>query len=148
LVLLGSLSWALYCVFRLKRPAVSAALMVLGFGIAALLCAVLHLALEPTVVPTFRSAAATVASGVAPGALANWLWDCSFRHGNSQQLTVLSYTTPLFSALILVVLGLETLTSRLLLGAVLILLAGLLSHTNAVKLPPEQRLARTDSQGS
>jgi drug/metabolite transporter (DMT)-like permease len=61
---------------------------------------------------------------------------------------VLSYTTPLFSALILVVLGLETLTSRLLMGAVLILLAALLSHTNTAKLPPERRFARTDTQGS
>ena len=148
LALLAGLSWALYCVFRLKRPAVSAALLVPGFGLAALLCAVLHLALEPTVVPTITSAAATVAVGVVPAAFANWLWDCGFRQGNSQQLAVLSYTTPLFSALILVVLGFETLTSRLLMSAVLILLAGLLSHTNAARVPPEDRFVRTDTQGS
>jgi drug/metabolite transporter (DMT)-like permease len=100
------------------------------------------------VVPTITSAAATVAVGVVPAALANWLWDCGFRQGNSQQLTVLSYTTPLFSALILVVLGLETLTSRLLVGAVLILLAALLSHTNASKLSPERRFERKNTQRS
>jgi len=148
LALLGGLSWALYCVFRLKRPTVSTALLVLGFALAASLCALLHLALETTVVPTITSASATVAVGVAPAALANWLWDCGFRKGNSQQLTVLSYTTPLFAAFILVVLGLEALTSRLLMGAVLIVLAGLLSRTNDAKLPTEHRVVRTDTQVS
>ena len=129
LALLGGLSWALYIVFRLKRPAVSAALLALGFGLAALLCAVLHFARESTVVPTITTASASIAAGVVPGALANWLWDCGLRQGNSQQLTVLSYMTPVLSALILVVLGLEPLTFRLLMGAVLIVLAGLLSRT-------------------
>ena len=129
LALLAGLSWALYCLFRLKWHETSAALLVRGFGVAALTCGVMHLLLESTVIPTVRSAAATVAVGIVPGALANWMWDHGFRKGNSQQLAVLAYTSPLCSALLLVVLGLESVTTTLVIGAGLILSAALLSRT-------------------
>jgi drug/metabolite transporter (DMT)-like permease len=129
LALLAGLSWALYCLFRLKWHETSAALLVRGFGLAAFTCGVLHLLLESTVIPSIGSAAATVAVGIVPGALANWVWDHGFRRGNSQQLTVLAYTSPLCSALLLVVLGLESVTPTLVIGAGLIVMAALLSRT-------------------
>jgi uncharacterized membrane protein len=129
LALLAGLSWALYCLFRLKWHETSAALLVRGFGLAAFTCGVLHLLLESTVIPSIGSAAATVAVGIVPGALANWMWDHGFRRGNSQQLTVLAYTSPLCSALLLVVLGLESVTPTLVIGAGLIVMAALLSRT-------------------
>jgi len=131
LALLGGLSWALYCIFRLKWRRSTGALLARGFGLAAFTCGVLHLFLEPTIVPTATSAVAIAASGIAPGALANWAWDHGFRRGNSQLLTVTAYASPLCSALLLVVLGLESLTPRLLAGASLIVIAALLSHTQA-----------------
>ena len=129
LALLAGLSWALYCLFRLKWHETSAALLVRGFGLAALTCGVMHLLLESTVIPSIRSAAATVAVGIMPGALANWMWDHGFRKGNSQQLAVLAYTSPLCSALLLVGLGLEFVTPTLVIGGGLIVMAALLSRT-------------------
>jgi drug/metabolite transporter (DMT)-like permease len=128
LALLAGLSWALYCLFRLKWHETSAAILARGFGLAAVTCVVLHLLLESTVIPSIGSAAATVAVGIVPGALANWAWDHGFRRGNSQQLTVLAYTSPLCSALLLVVLGLESVTPTLVIGAGLIVMAALLSR--------------------
>jgi drug/metabolite transporter (DMT)-like permease len=57
------------------------------------------------------------------------MWDHGFRKGNSQQLAVLAYTSPLRSALLLVGLGLEFVTPTLVIGGGLIVMAALLSRT-------------------
>lgn len=130
LALLGAVSWAAYCVFRLKWKNTSGPLLARGFGISAVLCAVLHFLLEPSVVPGIGSAAAAAVTGIVPAAFANWTWDEGFRRGDSQLLAVMAYATPLCSALLLTVFGLETLTWKLFVGAVLIVIAGLLSRAD------------------
>ena len=131
LALLAGLSWALYCVLRLKWRGATGPLLARGFGIATFLCAGLHLLLEPTVLPTLGGAAAAAAVGIVPTAIANVAWDEGFRKGDSQLLAVMAYATPLCSALLLTVLGLESLTWRLLIGAVAIVAAGVMSRTDA-----------------
>jgi drug/metabolite transporter (DMT)-like permease len=131
LALLSGLSWAGYCVFRLKWTFQSAR-NVLGTGcaISTVLCAVLHFALEPTVAPSVGTLGAAAAVGVMPLALGNYVWDEGFRRGDSQLLTVLAYATPLCSALLLGALGLALLTWGLLVGAVVIVTAGVLSRAD------------------
>lgn len=80
--------------------------------------------------PTAVGAGAAVAIGLIPGALANWTWDKGFRRGDSRLLAVMAYATPLCSALLLAALGFENLTSRLLVAAILITLAGILSRAD------------------
>jgi drug/metabolite transporter (DMT)-like permease len=128
LAMLGALSWAGYCVFRLAWTAVTQPILARGFGLSAILCALLHLCLEHTAVPTAVGASAAVAIGLIPGALANWTWDEGFRRGDSRLLAVMAYATPLCSTLLLAAFGFENLTSRLLVGAILIALAGILSR--------------------
>jgi drug/metabolite transporter (DMT)-like permease len=129
LAFLSGFSWALYCVFRLKWKQNAGPLLARGFGISAMLCGALHLLMEPSVVPTIGGASAAVFVGVVPGAFANLAWDQGFRRGDSQLLAVMAYATPLCSALILSMFGLESLTWSLLFGAALVVLAGLLSRT-------------------
>jgi drug/metabolite transporter (DMT)-like permease len=131
LALLSGLSWAAYCVFRLKWP-FQPARNVLGTGcaISTALCAVLHFALEPTVAPSLGALGAAAAVGVAPLALGNFAWDEGFRRGDSQLLAVLAYATPLCSALLLGALGLASFTWGLLVGAVVIVTAGVLSRAD------------------
>jgi drug/metabolite transporter (DMT)-like permease len=131
LALLSGLSWAAYCVFRLKWSAHPAG-NVLGTGcaISTALCAVLHFALEPTVAPSLGALGAAAAVGVVPLALGNYVWDEGFRRGDSQLLAVLAYATPLCSALLLGALGLASLTWSLLVGAVVIVTAGVLSRAD------------------
>jgi drug/metabolite transporter (DMT)-like permease len=108
LALLGAISWSGYCVFRLKWKAVTQPILA-------------------------RGAAAAFAIGIVPGALANWTWDQGFRRGDSQLLAVMAYATPLCSALLLAAFGFESLTWKLLVGAILIALAGMLSRTDQQK---------------
>ena len=76
-------------------------------------------------------AAATALIGILPTGLGNFLWDQGFRRGDSKLLAVMAYATPLCSALLLSFLGIESLTWNLLIGAVVIAVAGILSRAKA-----------------
>ncbi len=115
LALLSGVSWALYCVFRLKWKADA------GPG---------HLTMESTVRPSVGGIASAAAVGILPLALGNLLWDEGFRRGDSQLLAVMAYATPLCSALLLALFGLESLSWTLGLGALVIVAAGLLSRSD------------------
>jgi len=82
------------------------------------------------VFPSFEALAATAVAGILPLALGNFVWDQGFRRADSQLLAVMAYATPLCSALLLAALGAVLLTWNLLVGAVVIVLAGVLSRTN------------------
>lgn len=131
LAFMSGISWASYCLFRLiwKEPA--RLVLRRGCAISIFLCAALHFAMEPTVIPDLGALASSAAVGIVPLALGNLVWDEGFRRGDSQLLAVMAYATPLCGAMLLVALGLELLTRSLLLGAVLIVAAGLLSHTKS-----------------
>jgi len=128
--LLSGVSWALYCVFRLKWQAPAGPVLARGCALSTGLCLVLHLLLEPTVVPSAGGIAAAAAVGIVPLAFGNLVWDEGFRRGDSQLLAVMAYATPLCSALLLAVLGLEPLSWTLGLGALVIVAAGLLSRSD------------------
>jgi drug/metabolite transporter (DMT)-like permease len=128
LALLSGVSWALYCVFRLKWTAASAHVLKRGCAISMFLCAALHASLEPTVIPSLGGLAASAAVGIVPLALGNMVWDEGFRRGDSQLLAVMAYATPLCSAILLAALGLESFTWSLCIGAAGIVLAGYLSR--------------------
>jgi drug/metabolite transporter (DMT)-like permease len=131
LALASGLSWALYCVFRLIRRESPARLLQRACLISAVLCVVLHVALESTVLPELGALASSAAIGIVPLALGNLAWDQGFRRGDNRLLTVMAYATPLCSALLLVALGLESLTLGLGVGAALIVLAGCLSRASS-----------------
>jgi drug/metabolite transporter (DMT)-like permease len=128
LALSSGVSWALYCVFRLKWKSASGPVLARGCAISTLLCAAMHLLCEPTVVPSLGGIAAAAAVGIVPLAFGNLVWDQGFRRGDSQLLAVMAYATPLCSALLLALLGLELFTWSLLTGAVVIVFAGVLSR--------------------
>jgi drug/metabolite transporter (DMT)-like permease len=130
LALLNGGGWAAYLLLRLvwKQPAGN--VLARGCAISAVVCTLLHFLREPTVFPGFGALAATTAAGIVPLALGNFVWDQGFRRGDSQLLAVMAYATPLCSALLLAALGAALLTWNLLVGAVVIVLAGVLSRTD------------------
>jgi drug/metabolite transporter (DMT)-like permease len=73
---------------------------------------------------------ANAVAGKIPFALGNYVWDEGFRRGDDRLLAVMAYATPLCSALLLASLLAALLTWNLLAGAVVIVLAGLLSRTD------------------
>jgi drug/metabolite transporter (DMT)-like permease len=131
LALLGGAAWAAYCLFRLvwKEPARN--VVGRGCGIAAVISGVLHAVFEPMVIPNASVLASAAMIGIVPLALGNLVWDEGFRRGDSQLLAVMAYATPLCSALLLAALGVSNLTWNLLIGAVVIVIAGLLSRTDS-----------------
>jgi drug/metabolite transporter (DMT)-like permease len=131
LAFLSGLSWALYCIFRLKWTMPAGAVLTRGCAISALLCAVVHVVCEPTIVPSAGGIAAAAAVGIVPLAFGNLVWDEGFRRGDSHLLAVMAYATPLCSALLLAMLGLEAFTWSLFIGAIVIVVAGYLSRAEA-----------------
>jgi drug/metabolite transporter (DMT)-like permease len=136
LALLNGACWAAYLILRLvwKQPAGN--VLARGCAISAILCALLHVFLEPTLIPGPGALAATVVAGILPLALGNFVWDQGFRRGDSQLLAVMAYATPLCSALLLAALGAALFTWNLFVGAVVIVLAGILSRTDPGDLMP------------
>lgn len=129
LALLAGASWALYCVYRLWQGAAVTNVLARGCAVSAVLCAGLHFLFEPTIMPSLGALSAAVAVGVAPLGLGNLAWDQGFRHGDSQLLAVMAYGTPVLGALLLIGMGLASPTLSLLIGAAMIVGAGLLSRS-------------------
>lgn len=128
LALLSGALWAAYCVFRLLWKEPTGNLLARGCGVSALLCLVLHGLLEPTLIPDARALAATAIAGFVALGVGNFVWDLGFRRGDGHLLAVMAYATPLCSALLLAAMGAALLTWNLLIGAVVIVLAGMLSR--------------------
>lgn len=66
LALLGGLSWALYCVFRLKWTGPAPSILARVFGLSAVFCGLVHFFMEPSILPSARSLAAAVVVGILP----------------------------------------------------------------------------------
>jgi drug/metabolite transporter (DMT)-like permease len=131
LALLSGACWAAYCIFRLTWKQPTGNLLARGCALSTVFCVLLHVLFEPTVIPGLGAFAATAVAGMIPLALGNFVWDEGFRRGDGQLLAVMAYATPLCSALLLAALGAAVLTWNLLTGAVVIVLAGLLSRTDS-----------------
>jgi drug/metabolite transporter (DMT)-like permease len=101
-------------------------------GLTALGALGLHLLLETTVWPASPSAwLAVLALGLGPVGMAFYLWDEGMKHGDMRLLGVAAYTTPLFSTVILAVLGLGTATPAVWLAALLITAGALLASRSS-----------------
>ena len=129
LALMSGALWAAYCIFRLLCKAPTGNLLASGCLLAMLMCVPLHFVFEPTVIPSLAAGAAAAIAGMLPLAVGNYLWDQGFRRGDGALLAVMAYATPLCSALLLAASGSATLTWNLLLGALVIVSAGVLSRT-------------------
>jgi drug/metabolite transporter (DMT)-like permease len=118
--LLCALIWSSYSVAnRRYRDVPSDA--VGGFCAAtAILAAICHFLLEPTVAPTGWEWAAMLALGLGPAGGAFYVWDYGCKHGDIRALGTLAYGVPLLSSALLIVAGRGTFGWRIVLAAVLI----------------------------
>ncbi len=118
--LLCALIWSSYSVAnRRYRDVPSDA--VGGFCAAtAVLAAVCHFALEPTVAPTGWQWLAIVALGVGPIGGAFYAWDHGCKHGDIRALGTLAYGVPLLSTALLIVAGRGAFGWHVLIAAALI----------------------------
>jgi len=112
--------WAAYSVAnRRYREVPSDA--VAGFCAAtALLAALGHCALEPTVAPHGWEWAALLAMGMGPVGAAFYAWDHGCKHGDIRALGTLAYAVPLLSSGLLIAIGRGALDWRVAAAAALI----------------------------
>lgn len=123
----GGLIWAVYVVYRAWQGEGAPEALAWGLGLSALVALVLHLALEDSVVPSMAVLSGSILVGIFPLALGNLLWDHGVRKGDRLVLATLAYATPLVGSLILIAFGYAVATPGLMVGAVLIVAAGIVA---------------------
>jgi drug/metabolite transporter (DMT)-like permease len=126
LALLSALVWASYSLLTRRVPHFPTA-AIGGFallsGLLSLLC---HAWLEPAVALTGRDMLLIAALGLGPMGAAFFLWDMALKRGDTRQIGILSYLTPLASTGMLVLVGDRAFTWNIGLAALMIVGAALL----------------------
>jgi len=125
--------WASYSVMSRKLKAVPTD-AVAGFCAAtAVLAAIVHLAIEPTVWPeTALQWASVAALGIGPVGAAFYAWDIGMKRGDIRVLGAASYATPLLSTGFLILAGFAQPSTTLALAAALIAGGGLIAAKDMI----------------
>ena len=117
LALLSALVWASYSLLTRRVPHFPTA-AIGGFallsGLLSLLC---HALLEPGVSVSGRDMLLIAALGLGPMGAAFFLWDMALKRGDTRQIGILSYLTPLASTAVLVLVGDRAFTWNIALAA-------------------------------
>lgn len=119
--LFAALAWSSYSVLSRRFASVPSD-AITGFClVTALLAAIVHFAIEPTIWPDGTLQwAAIVGLGLGPVGLAFYVWDIGVKHGDIQVLGAASYSAPLLSTAILVLTGYAAYSHTLLFACLLI----------------------------
>ena len=116
-----ALTWASYSVVSRRLGTVPTESVTVFCLATAILSAIAHVALEPTIWPQSALGWASVALlGIGPVGLAFFTWDIGMKRGDIQILGVASYAAPLLSTVALVVAGITKPSSTILIAAGLI----------------------------
>jgi drug/metabolite transporter (DMT)-like permease len=126
LALMSALVWAGYSLLTRRVPHFPTA-AIGGFAlVSGLLSLVCHAWLEPAVALTGRDMLLIGALGLGPMGAAFFLWDIALKRGDTRQIGILSYLTPLASTGVLVLVGDRAFTWNIALDALMIVGAALL----------------------
>ena len=126
LALMSALVWAGYSLLTRRVPHFPTA-AIGGFAlVSGLLSLVCHAWLEPAVALTGRDMLLIGALGLGPMGAAFFLWDMALKRGDTRQIGILSYLTPLASTGMLVLVGDRAFTWNIALAALMIVGAALL----------------------
>jgi drug/metabolite transporter (DMT)-like permease len=138
--LFAALAWSTYSVLS-RRFAHVPSDAITGFCLAtAILAAIVHFVVEPTVWPTSPwQWAAIVGLGLGPVGLAFYVWDIGVKHGDIQVLGAASYSAPLLSTAILVLAGYATYSHTLLVACLLITAGAVIAASDLLFKRPSSR---------
>ena len=126
--LIAAIVWATYSLgTKVTAPFPTAAVGVFAFVAGALaICA--HFIFEPAVAIEMSDWWLLVMLGIGPLGAAFYFWDFAIKHGNPQQVGLLSFLTPLLSTALLVAVTGEEFSPLLILSAALIIAGALLGR--------------------
>ncbi|MFY9073366.1 EamA family transporter [Malaciobacter mytili] len=132
--LFAAIIWSSYSVISktLKHVPTFA---VTGFCIlTAIFSLIAHLIFETTVIPSSTELFAAIMLGLGPVGGAFYLWDFALKNGDIKILGSLSYLAPLLSTLILVIMGVASMSIYISLACLFIILGSLISSKEYLKL--------------
>lgn len=131
--LIAAIVWATYSLgTKVIGDFPTAAVGLFAF-VAGALAIVAHWFFEPTVNIAANDWLLLALLGLGPLGAAFYFWDYAIKHGNPQQVGLISFLTPLLSTSLLVLTTGEELSPLLLLSAVLIVTGALLGRENQAK---------------
>ncbi|MCA2012598.1 EamA family transporter [Cereibacter sphaeroides] len=117
----AALTWAGYSLGSRRLKGVPTAAVAVNCLLTALLSAISHTALEPTLWPVDTLGwLAVIGLGLGPVGLAFYTWDIGVKGGDIQLLGTASYAAPLLSTLVLVLAGMANASLSLAMAALLI----------------------------
>ena len=121
LALLCALTWSGYSVLSRRLDHAPTSSVTVFCLATAVLSALLHVLLEPTVWPKGALGwASAIGLGLGPVGLAFYVWDIGVKRGDIQLLGTSSYAAPLLSTMILVAVGIAAPSWTLALAALMI----------------------------
>jgi drug/metabolite transporter (DMT)-like permease len=129
--LVAAVVWSSYSVLSRRYAHVSSD-AITGFCVAtAVLAAVVHFAIEPTIWPAnLWQWLAVFGLGVGPVGLAFYVWDIGVKQGDIQVLGAASYSAPLLSTAILLLTGHASYSHTLLVACLLITAGAVLAASD------------------
>jgi drug/metabolite transporter (DMT)-like permease len=118
-----ALIWSAYSVLSRRYGSFPTDVIGVFCGVTAVLAFISHLTMESWIWPASPGIwLAVIGLGLGPVGAAFFLWDVGVKKGEIQTLGVLSYMSPLFSTLILLIAGIAAASSELFLACGLITL--------------------------
>lgn len=119
LALVGVLLWGLYLTYSRLKPETPSDMVGIVCGLGALICLVLHLKLETTMIPTFTQGTYALLLGLAGPGLAYQLWDYGMKFGDAAWLGASCYFARMLGMTLLVLFGKEPFSTKLILSLAL-----------------------------
>lgn len=126
LALLAALIWSGFTVVSRRFKDAPHEMVHLYCGIASVCSMGLHHRYETHVVPNVSEYGALFVMGFAISGMAYYFWDRGIKKGNLKQLTIMSYSGPIFSLLLLLAFHQAQVTLKIVMASALVLCAALL----------------------
>jgi drug/metabolite transporter (DMT)-like permease len=119
LALYGALLWGAYAALSRHYNAAPTEMVGMYCGVGALVCFILHLACEVTVIPSGNDCFLSIFLGATGAGIAYQLWDQGVKFGNFRLLSSLTYLARVIGMLLLVMFGKEPFSWALVAAVVL-----------------------------
>lgn len=125
--------WAAYVLVSRYYSKHSPHAMGIYCGVGALFSVLLHHQYETYVMPSLQQSFILFIMGLTTQGAAYLLWDSAIKKGDHQLLSVIAYTTPVASILLLIAFNMTSFTLPLLIATMLVSLGALIASPMAVR---------------
>lgn len=129
IALLCAVAWSLYSVLMQKMPNVGMNVIGTSCVVGSLVAGMIHFSYEEFIFPTVSQGFILLYYSLCISFGAYILWTVGIQKGKASYLTLSAYMKPVVSLLLLCSFGLATLNLKLMLAVLLVMSAGLISHS-------------------